>query len=243
MIRHPVNAGYGRAIKSGIEKSRYSWLGIVDADGTYPIENLPDLIDLMVAGFDMAVGYRADVAKTDGVVKNLFRRTMTWTLNVILGASIKDPNSGFRLFRRELADMFGPFLCNAFSFTTSLTIFAVGNGNFVGYARISYSQRDGRSKVRHFRDTMRMVQLILQGITFYNPMKFYLILVLLLLGLVVAPALALWALQLPNLSLGYLVVGAASAILVGMGMLGDINRISSGMRSGEIAPPSPDRDR
>ena len=242
LIYHPVNAGYGRAIKSGIEHSQYAWIGIVDADGTYPVENLPELIAMMEEGFDMAVGFRSNVAETVGATKNVFRRLMTGLLNLTLGAKIQDPNSGFRLFRRELTDMFGPFLCNTFSFTTSLTIFAVGHGHFVGYAPITYAERVGRSNVRHFRDSLRMIQLIMQGITFYNPMKFYLILVLFLLFLVVVPALGLYALKLPMVAIGYLILGAASALLIGMGMLGDINRISSGLRAFEIAPLRTDKE-
>jgi len=237
VIRHPLNAGYGRSLKSGIAATRYDWIGIVDSDGTYPIESLPDLVGLMNDGFDMAIGFRANVAKTDNWLKRLLRPVLIAVLNVVLGASIKDPNSGFRLFRRRLIDLFGPFLCNQFSFTTSLTIFTMGHGNFVGYAPIAYSERTGRSKVRHFRDSLRMFQLILEGITFYNPLKFYLILAFLLFVTVALPSIGLYALGLSFAALGYLVFGCTCAALGGMGMLGDINRIAAGLKAAETVPP------
>src|SRR4030095_11803542 len=57
VIRHPANGGYGRALKSGMRQSRYDWCAIVDADGSYPIERLPDLLEY-VPRFDMIVGAR-----------------------------------------------------------------------------------------------------------------------------------------------------------------------------------------
>jgi glycosyltransferase involved in cell wall biosynthesis len=236
IIRHPLNSGYGRALKSGIAGSRYDWIGIVDADGSYPIEKLPDLVALMNDGFDMAVAFRTNVATTDRWPKRGLRPMMVAALNLVLGAAIKDPNSGFRLFRRGLIDLFGPFLCNTFSFTTSLTIFTMGHGNFVGYAPITYAERTGRSKVRHFRDSLRMFQLILEGITFYNPLKFYFILAALLAVTVALPAAILYAAGLPLLALGYLIFGCACALLGGMGMLGDINRIAAGLTAAETVP-------
>jgi polyisoprenyl-phosphate glycosyltransferase len=237
IVRHPLNAGYGRSIKSGIATARHDWIGIVDSDGTYPIESLGELVALMDEGFDMAIAYRTNVADIDNWAKRPLRRLLIAGLTLVLGTAIKDPNSGFRLFRRGLIDLFGPFLCNTFSFTTSLTIFTMGHGNFVGYVPITYAERTGRSKVRHFRDSLRMFQLILQGITFYNPMKFYLLLILLLFTTVIPPAILLHAAGFMLAAAGYLVVGCTCAVLGGMGMLADINRIASGMKTPETIAP------
>jgi glycosyltransferase involved in cell wall biosynthesis len=37
LINHPHNIGYGNSIISGVKQARYEWIGIVDADGSYPI--------------------------------------------------------------------------------------------------------------------------------------------------------------------------------------------------------------
>ena len=40
IINHPLNIGYGNAIKTGIKSAKFKWIGIVDADGTYEINEL-----------------------------------------------------------------------------------------------------------------------------------------------------------------------------------------------------------
>lgn len=227
VFNHPVNTGYGSAIKTGILASRYSWVGIVDADGTYDIEQLPLLVDKMKEGFDMAVVSRENVLKIDKPLKRVFRRILLSIISLFISAKIQDPNSGFRIFKKDLALTFFPFLCNTFSFTTSITIFAMGEGYFVCYVPTNYTERTGKSKIRHFRDSLRMIQLIMQGITFFNPVKFYLILAMLLVFLVALPAAALTAAGWSGLALQYVIIGSASTLLLGLGVMVDILRISS----------------
>src|SRR3954464_10400859 len=54
VIRHPAAGGYGRALKAGIRAAKYDFIGITDADGTYPNRRLPELFRLVERdGFDM----------------------------------------------------------------------------------------------------------------------------------------------------------------------------------------------
>jgi len=227
VLTHPVNTGYGSAIKTGILCARYSWIGIVDADGTYDIELIPTMVERMKRGFDMVVAARENVLQMDRPVKRYLRKLLIHGLNLLIASRIEDPNSGLRIFHRDLALSFFPFLCNTFSFTTSITIFALGEGYFVTYVPMNYSRREGESKVRHFRDSLRMMQLILQGITYFNPVKFSL---MLMVGLLLGgglPAAALAVAGFPLLASYYLALAIASAVLFALGILGDIVRITS----------------
>ncbi|AVM75574.1 glycosyltransferase family 2 protein [Magnetospirillum gryphiswaldense] len=229
-VSHPINTGYGSAIKTGILCARYSWIGIVDADGTYDIELIPELVERMKKGFDMVVAARRNVLELDGPFKRFFRKSLIRFLNLIIGGRIEDPNSGLRIFHRDVAMSFFPFLCNTFSFTTSITIFALGEGYFVNYVPMNYSKREGKSKVRHFRDSLRMMQLILQGITFFNPVKLSIMLILALLGLGAVPAFILALLGMPTVATYHLAISIASVLLFALGVLGDIIRITSTSR-------------
>jgi len=131
LINHPTNIGYGNSLKSGILKARYDWIGIVDADGSYSIEDIPVFVKEMRNGFDMVIGSRENSARIDGPVKKIFRWIFKKIIKLAIENNIEDANSGFRMFKRDLAINFFPFLCGAFSFTTSLTILAMGKAYFI----------------------------------------------------------------------------------------------------------------
>lgn len=226
VINHPVNIGYGNALKSGIKSARYEWVGIVDADGSYPIEDIPQLIKEMQNGFDMVIGSRINTGQIDKPVKKFFRWIYKTILKLVVKDNIEDANSGFRVFKRDMAMNLLPFLCGTFSFTTSLTILAMGNYNFVKQIPIQYHPRIGDSKVHHIRDTIRTLQNIVQGITFFNPIKFFMILSLCMILFVCIPAMVLAVFLMHTLSLYYMIFGTTVTLLVAFGILGDIIRIS-----------------
>src|SRR5512139_350437 len=43
LVKHPVNQGYGAAIKTGFRQAKGDMLAFLDADGTYPPEAYPQL--------------------------------------------------------------------------------------------------------------------------------------------------------------------------------------------------------
>ena len=226
VINHPINTGYGTAIKTGIREAKYDWIGIADADGTYDIESLPKLVGSMEQGYEMVIGARENVLERDKRMKRLSRRLLIKFLSVFVHANIRDPNSGFRIFTRQLALNFFPFLCNTFSFTTSLTIFFQGEGYFVDHVYLHYSERKGESKVRTIRDSIRLIQLVLQGVTYFNPIKFFVGMAFLLVILVGIPALALVAAGYSEFGFLYLALGCVSSLIGSLGMLTDIMRSS-----------------
>jgi len=226
VINHPINIGYGNALKSGIKSARYEWIGIVDADGSYPIEDIPQLITEMQNGFDMVIGSRINTGQMDKPVKKIFRWIYKTILKLVVKGSIEDANSGFRIFKRDMATSLLPFLCGTFSFTTSLTILAMGNDFFVKHIPIQYHPREGKSKVNHIRDSVRTLQYIVQGITFFNPIKFFMILSFCMVIIVCIPAMLLALFRMQTLSLYYMIFGTTVTLLIALGVLGDIIRIS-----------------
>lgn len=227
LINHPHNIGYGNSIISGVLKAKYEWIGIVDADGSYPIEDIPRLVEEMENGFDMVVGSRVNISDYDSFIKRFFREIFKKTVSVLNDNRIEDPNSGLRIFKRAVVLRLQPFLCGTFSFTTSITILMSGLYYFIKYVPITYQKRTGNSKVRHIRDSIQALQFILQGVEFFNPMKFFIILACLLLILVYLPGALLYQLSFTTLAFYYTLFGTAVALMLGMGALGDILRISS----------------
>lgn len=226
VINHPINVGYGNSLKTGINSAQYDWIGIIDADGTYPVDRIPDFVSEMKNGFDMVIGARVNMGKLDKPVKRMFRWVYRTILKLVVKSNIEDANSGFRMFNREMAVGLLPFLCGTFSFTTSLTILSIGNYFFVKQIPIQYHPRTGNSKVRHVQDSIRTLQYIVQGITFFNPIKFFMILSVCMIFVVCIPAMVFACFRMHTLSLYYVIFGAMVTILIALGALGDIVRIS-----------------
>jgi len=171
VLRRPRNRGYGAALKLGIRSAQYDWILITDADGTYPVESIPDLLAEASAN-EMVVG-----ARTGNVVKvPLVRRPAKWFLrqlaSYLAGRRLPDLNSGLRLMRKSLVMRYEYLLPDGFSFTTTITLAAACNGHPLSYVPINYLARLGQSKIRP-RHAYDFLLLILRTIVFFNPLKVF----------------------------------------------------------------------
>jgi len=164
--------GYGACLKIGIKKSKFDWIGICDADGTYPIEKFPDFLK-HIKGNDMIIGIRK------GKVRSvpLTRRPVKWFLNkfssFVVKRKIVDVNSGMRLFKKEAALKYWNLLPDGFSFTTTITLSMVMDNYRIKNLNIEYLKRKGKSKINPFKDTYDFFLLILKIAMLYNPLRVF----------------------------------------------------------------------
>ena len=56
-----------------------------------------------------------------------------------------------------------------------MTLGFMMSGFFVQYVDIPYNQREGKTKVKLLKDSLRTIQYILQAINYYNPIKLFLL--------------------------------------------------------------------
>lgn len=173
VVRHPLRGGYGRSLATGILSAQHEAIAIVDADGTYPIEELPRLIQRLPR-FTMVVGQRTGRLYKRELLRSPLRFFFLHLTRFVTGERIPDPNSGMRVFRRSDVVPLLPQLPKAFSFTTTLTLILTLRGQFIDYQPIAYRARIGRSKVRWFRDGLRVAQTLAQQILRHNPLKLFL---------------------------------------------------------------------
>jgi glycosyltransferase involved in cell wall biosynthesis len=185
VVVHEVNKGYGESIKSGIARASYDMVLIMDADGTYPCEAIPELVEQSRRN-DMVVG-----ARTAAVVHVPFlRRPVKWLLtrvaNYLAGTRIPDLNSGLRIFRKDVAVRFWSVLPQGFSFTATLTLAMLCNGYRLTYVPINYHRRTGVSKIRPVYDTANFLQLVVRTALYFRPLKVFIPLGFALICLAVA---------------------------------------------------------
>jgi glycosyltransferase involved in cell wall biosynthesis len=230
VIRHPESGGYGKSLKAGILRAKFDLIAITDADGTYPNQRLPDLYKLVVdGGFDMAVGARTGSEYRGTFLKMPARSVFLWLSEYATGRKIDDINSGLRVFKKELVLRYMHTIGDKFSFTTTITLAAMLNGHFVCYTPIEYFKRVGKSHIRYWRDSLRSLQIIVENILYYNPLKLFLLLVNLLVMLSAAGLVALFFLPQPAASwAGWLsAICLPSALIVAaIGLAADLGRMT-----------------
>jgi polyisoprenyl-phosphate glycosyltransferase len=182
VIKHPHNAGYGRSLKDGIKIAKNDIIVITDADGTYPLEEIPNLFNEYKKGFDMVVGARQGKNYDESFSKKILRKLLKFLVEYTAGRKIDDINSGLRIFSKSTIIKYFDTLCDTFSFTTSATLAYMMTGKFVKYIPIEYHKRVGKTKVKLFRDSLRTLQYIIEAIIYYNPLKIFLALSVLILS-------------------------------------------------------------
>ena len=224
--RHEVNRGYGAALKTGIRAAAHDWVLIIDADGTYPVDRIPDLVQ-QAAQSDMVVGARLG----SNVSHSIVRRAAKWPIHrladYLVDRRIPDLNSGLRMFRKELALRYMRLLPDGFSFTSTITLAMMADGWRVRYITIDYYKREGSSKVKPIKDAINYFTLVMRMILFFNPLKIFLPLSFTLLFATLGSlGYDLWLLNLNERTL-ILLVGFMQVTL--MGFLADlVNRRGAG---------------
>jgi glycosyltransferase involved in cell wall biosynthesis len=219
LVSHPHNVGYGKSLKDGIAAAQYDTIVITDADGTYPIDTIPQLVRDYRRGFDMVVGARMGEHYRESVVKAPLRRILKGIVEFTAARRIPDINSGLRVFSRAASMRYFPHLCDTFSFTTSMTLAYMMNSRFVHYVPIDYLERSGKTKVRLLRDSVRTMQYIIEAATYFNPLKIFSLFALICLCLAILSLGAALVFQLVSLFL--LGVGAIllSILVLALGLL------------------------
>lgn len=208
VIHHERNYGYGASLKDGLREATHEWILIIDADGTYPIDQIPRLLEES-EGFDMVVG-----ARTGEVVQvPLLRKPGKWIITrlaeYLSQRKIPDLNSGLRLFSKEVAMRFFTLYPDGFSFTTTITLAMLTNRYRVKFLPINYHKRIGKSSIRPIRDFTNFTLLIIRICAYFKPLNVF-----------IPPALFLIIVGLAKGTLDYYRQGYLGLLGVGLVLTG-----------------------
>lgn len=172
VMRFSTNRGAGSARKYGTMAARGDVVVWTDVDMTYPNDEIPVLI-ANLDGFDQVVGARTS---EEGTIK-LLRRPAKWFIRRLASYlsrfEIPDLNSGFRAFRRDVADQFLYLLPRGFSCVTTLTMAFLSNGYSIRYVPIDYAPRSGNSKFHWWKDTRRYLLQVIRMVLMHEPIRFF----------------------------------------------------------------------
>lgn len=187
LVRHPVNRGYGAAIKTGFGRAKGELLAFLDADGTYPPEQLAVLCQVALdQQADVVVGSRRSGGKSEmPLVRRVGNFIWSNLVTLIGNQRVADPASGMRVVRQTALRQIYP-LPDGLNFTPVMSTRCVHEGLKVVEVPIPYRERVGRSKLNVVRDGSRFLTTILWTTLEYNPVR--------VLGMVGIAALAVAAL-------------------------------------------------
>ncbi len=177
LIRHRQNRGYGASLKTGIRQACHDIIVITDADGTYPIDRIPDLV-AEIGQFDMVVGARTGQDVQIPLIRRPAKLALNKLANYLSGVEIPDLNSGLRVMKKDVVLNFFRLLPSGFSFTTSVTLAMLTNDYNVSYIPIDYFQRTGNSKINPIRDTINFFSLVVRMVLLYRPLRVFVPIVL-----------------------------------------------------------------
>ena len=239
VITHEVNRGYGAALRTGLDYCSQDWIFITDADGTYPLGDLPTLL-AGAEGVDMVVGNRQGKGISRSPPHQLARWILRKMVHGLTGVMVPDLNSGMRVFRRSLYQEFRHLLPMGFSFTTTLTVASLYSGRRVHYIPINYERRIGKSNIKPVQDFLGFSMLIVRLASYFDPLRFFLpaAFVLALLGVARAIRDVIVVNQFGALSV--ILMLTAFQVFV-LGVIADV--IVRRFQIVPVAPPVPDKAR
>ncbi len=181
LVRHRRNLGSGAARKTGTLAANGEIVVWTDADLTYPNDQIAALVRSLGEA-DQIVGARTSEQGTHRLLRAPAKWFIRQLASYLAETSIPDLNSGFRAFRKSVAMRYLDLLPRGFSCVTTITLAFLCNGYEVTYMPIEYKPRVGRSKFHPIRDAYLYLIQVLRMMTYFNPLRVFLPVALLLGG-------------------------------------------------------------
>ena len=189
LVQHTSNRGKGVAIRTGIAEAQGENVVIMDADATYPVPAIKEMVELL-DDHDLVRGIReSDNRSMPGV-----NRIGNWIFNKLLaishGLEGTDHLSGLYAMRRSAAVKLGTE-ARGFDIETEIGIKARARGLREATIPISYLPRVGEKKLSPWKDGLRIVGRVIVLLLIYNPTVTFIVPGLILMGITISGAILL----------------------------------------------------
>jgi glycosyltransferase involved in cell wall biosynthesis len=174
VFQHKVNRGYGGALKTGILQTDTPYLITIDGDGQHDPADIEKIFTLALErDADLVVGTRGPQLHTDW-----YRELGKWIIRgfarLLISFHGHDLNSGFKLYRSELAKRY-IYLCpDSMAFSDVITLVFISQRNLVLEYPITVKQRkSGESTITTFTAVETVMELI-NLMMLFNPLRIFL---------------------------------------------------------------------
>lgn len=156
--------GYGSAYLAGLAAARGEYIVMADADGTYPLDRLPEFVRLLRDGADMVVGNRFGGTIYPGAMpwpnRYIGNPILSGMLNLLFRSGVRDAHCGLRAIRASTLPTL-KLSSTGMEFASEMVIKAGKKRLRVEQIPIDYHPRIGESKLSRVNDAWRHVRFML----------------------------------------------------------------------------------
>jgi glycosyltransferase involved in cell wall biosynthesis len=150
--------GYGAAYKAGLPAVSGDVTITMDGDGTYPSEQIPELVDHLVdTGLDFISAARFPLKnpKAMNFTNKVGNITLTIAMLILYGKNIKDSQSGMWIYKSDVYKRLN-VTSDGMPFSEEIKIEAIrANDVRFGEYQVNYHPRIGEVKLEKWRDGFR----------------------------------------------------------------------------------------
>jgi glycosyltransferase involved in cell wall biosynthesis len=189
LVRHATNRGKGVAIRSGITEAQGENVVIMDADATYPVPAIKEMVELL-DDHDLVRGVRESEAGSMPLVNRLGNWLFNKLLSISHGLEGADQLTGLYAMRRSEAVKLGTE-ARGFDIETEIGIKAKARGLREAEIPISYLPRVGEKKLSPWKDGFRILGRVIVLLLTYNPTLTFIVPGLVLMGITITGAILL----------------------------------------------------
>lgn len=164
LVRHEKNMGKAAALVTGFNGASGDILVTIDADCTYPPEEIPKIVEIIEEnGADMVICSRFMNGRTKirmlNYLGNIF---FSGLVSALTGKKITDASSGMRAIKKEVWKKI-KVRSRGLDWEAEMTTRVLRQGYEVVEVPIKYFDRVGASKLNPFADGFRFLFAIMRG--------------------------------------------------------------------------------
>lgn len=221
VIRRVMRGGSGAARKTGIQEALGEIIVMLDVDGSYTASDIPEMLKFFPE-YDQVIGAR----RTEEGSLKFLRIPAKWFIRALASylskRKIPDLNSGLRAFKKSAMLKYLWAIPDGFSCVSSMTLSFLCNGHPVRWIPTEYRARIGKSKFHPVKDTSNYILTVIRMIMYYNPLRVFLPMSLLLLAIGVVKSIYDRFFGIGRMQLADIVILMTGVVVVTLGLIADL---------------------
>ena len=225
ILHHKVNRGYGGAIKTGIQHTETTYLVTIDADGQHKLEDIDRLYKLALQkDADLVVGKRGNNGNINAY-RAVGKQIIRSFARILMPLPIHDLNSGFKLYRTELANKYLKICPDTMAFSETITLAFIKQRHLVLEHSISVNPRlGGRSTINTYTAIETIMEILNIAILF-NPLRIFIPISMLCITVGLIWGITIFSINKLGVSVGAMLAIVTGIIFFVLGLLA--NQISA----------------